>query len=127
MTAAVEALQPVSNLITFRTRDRREIIGQHQRIVEFLAPHRRTESLPLSWSKVDISLTTTPRPQPLVSRERSPNDIRCWLFGVEPFLMHARPLLGQRLPPSAQASSTIWSAAPSGPRPCSTMADLLDR
>jgi DNA-binding FadR family transcriptional regulator len=37
MTAAVEALQPVSNLITFRTRDRREIIGHHQRIVDFLA------------------------------------------------------------------------------------------
>ena len=36
MTAAVEALQPVSNLITFRTRDRREIIGHHQRIVDFL-------------------------------------------------------------------------------------------
>jgi GntR family transcriptional repressor for pyruvate dehydrogenase complex len=37
MTATVEALQPISNLITFRTRDRREIIGQHQRIVDFLA------------------------------------------------------------------------------------------
>jgi DNA-binding FadR family transcriptional regulator len=37
MTAAVEALQPISNLITFRTRDRREIIGHHQRIVDFLA------------------------------------------------------------------------------------------
>jgi GntR family transcriptional regulator, transcriptional repressor for pyruvate dehydrogenase complex len=37
MTAAVEALQPISNLITFRTRDRREVIGHHQRIVDFLA------------------------------------------------------------------------------------------
>ena len=37
MTAAVEALQPISNLITFRTRDRREIIGHHQRIVDCLA------------------------------------------------------------------------------------------
>lgn len=37
MTAAVEALQPISNLVTFRTRDRREIIGHHHRIVEFLA------------------------------------------------------------------------------------------
>jgi GntR family transcriptional repressor for pyruvate dehydrogenase complex len=35
MTAAVEALQPISNLITFR--NRREIIGHHQRIVDFLA------------------------------------------------------------------------------------------
>ncbi len=32
MTGVVEALQPISNLITFRTRDRREIVGQHQRI-----------------------------------------------------------------------------------------------
>ncbi len=37
MTATVEALQPISNLITFRTRERREIIGHHQRIVDFLA------------------------------------------------------------------------------------------
>jgi GntR family transcriptional repressor for pyruvate dehydrogenase complex len=36
MTAVVEALQPVSNLITFRTRDRREIVGQHQRIHDCL-------------------------------------------------------------------------------------------
>jgi GntR family transcriptional regulator, transcriptional repressor for pyruvate dehydrogenase complex len=39
MTAAVEALQPISNLITFRTRDRREIIGHHQRIVDHLSRH----------------------------------------------------------------------------------------
>ena len=32
MTAVVEALQPVSNLITFRMRDRRRIIGHHQAI-----------------------------------------------------------------------------------------------
>jgi GntR family transcriptional repressor for pyruvate dehydrogenase complex len=37
MTATVEALQPISNLITFRTRDRREIIGHHQRIVDYLS------------------------------------------------------------------------------------------
>jgi DNA-binding FadR family transcriptional regulator len=36
MTAVVEALQPVSNLITFRTRDRREIVSQHQRLLDFL-------------------------------------------------------------------------------------------
>lgn len=36
MTAVVEALQPVSNLITFRTRDRREIVGHHQRIHDHL-------------------------------------------------------------------------------------------
>lgn len=36
MTAVVEALQPVSNLITFRTRDRLEIISQHQRIHAYL-------------------------------------------------------------------------------------------
>jgi GntR family transcriptional repressor for pyruvate dehydrogenase complex len=36
MSAVVEALQPISNLIVFRTRDRREIIGHHQRILDHL-------------------------------------------------------------------------------------------
>jgi len=36
MTAVVEALQPVANLIVFRFRDRKEIIGHHQMILEHL-------------------------------------------------------------------------------------------
>jgi len=36
MGGLVEALQPVSNLIVFRYRDRREIIGLHQAILEHL-------------------------------------------------------------------------------------------
>jgi GntR family transcriptional repressor for pyruvate dehydrogenase complex len=36
MAGVVEALQPISNLIVFRTRDRREIIGHHQRILDYL-------------------------------------------------------------------------------------------
>jgi DNA-binding FadR family transcriptional regulator len=37
MSGVVEALQPISNLIVFRFRERKEIVSQHQRILEFLA------------------------------------------------------------------------------------------
>ncbi|TPW25842.1 FadR/GntR family transcriptional regulator [Pararhizobium mangrovi] len=36
MAAVVEGLQPISNLIVFRYRDRREIVHHHQRIVDHL-------------------------------------------------------------------------------------------